>query len=253
MTKNLLVFLSAINVYACINTTINVIYHPCFCNRAVNKWNLQNILIRMVYLQQYFVLLTIIACLWAKILRLALTFCLKVHSNLGMQGINILMVYIRKDWKHFFLMKSVLLFIHHLLFGCQTANFGQLARAQFHSVNLNYSVYANFQAKRHWEPPNKTGSLNPAKHLVEFELGTFWFNHNTLTHLTCTVTMHDISIYPSYLNVIYWSRWSKSRDLVQLLSSWGWTGSKKFSICMCTWCYTKWRWDLKMIESTSLG
>ena len=147
-----------------------------------------------------------------------MTFCLKAHSNLGMQGINILVFYIWKDWKHFFLMKGVFLFTYYVLFGCPTANFGLLPRAQPHSPNLNHSVCVCFLPKSHWEPHNKIGSLNPAQHLVEPKPGTSRFTHNALTLLACTFTMH-ISIYPCYLNVIYWSRWSKSRDLVQLLSS----------------------------------
>ena len=166
MTKNLLIYLPEINVYAYINTKINVMYHSCFCNLTVNESHLQNILIRMVYLQQVFLLLTIITCLWAKILSLALTFCLKVHSNLGMQRFNILVVYIRKDWKHFFLIKSVFLFIYYVLFGYPLANFGPLPRAQPHSPNLHHSVYVKFQPKSHWEPPNKIWFLNPAKRLV---------------------------------------------------------------------------------------
>ena len=156
----------------------------------------------------------------------------KAHSNLDMQGINIVF-YIWKDWKHFFLMKSVFLFIYYVLFGCPTANFGPLPRAQPHSPNLNHSVYVSFLPKGHWKPHNKIGSLNPAEHLVEFEPGTFRFAHNALTLLACTFTMHDISIYPCYLNVIYWSTWSKSRDLVQLLSSRGLPGSKKQTLFEC--------------------
>ena len=129
------------------NTAINEIYHSCFCNLTVNESHLQNILIRMVYLRQVIALLTIITCLWARILSLDLTFGLKVHSNLGMQGFNILVVYIRKDWQHFFLLNSVFLFLYCALFGCPTANFGPLLRAQPHSSNLNHSVYVKLSEK----------------------------------------------------------------------------------------------------------
>ena len=178
-------------------------YHSCFCNLTVNESHLQKILVRVVYLQQVFLLPTIITCLWAKMLSLALTFCLKVHSNLGVQRFNILVFYIRKDWKRFILMESVFLFIYYVLFGCPSANFGPLPRAQPYSPNLHHSIYVKFQPKSHWELPNKIGFLNPAKRLVNFQPGTFWFTHNPLTLLAFTFTMHDTSIYSSYLTAIY--------------------------------------------------
>ena len=175
------------------NTKINGIYHSCFCSLTVNESHLQNILIRMVYLQQVFALLTIITCIWAKILSLDLTFCLKVHSNLGMQRFNILVVCIRKDWKHFFLMSSVFLFIYYVLFGCPMANFGPLLRAQSPRPIL-ITAFMSSYPKSHWEPPNKIGFLNPAKRLVELEPGIFWFTHNALILLACTFNMHGTSI-----------------------------------------------------------
>ena len=39
-----MIYLSEINASANINTTINVIYHSCFCNLTVNESHLQNIL-----------------------------------------------------------------------------------------------------------------------------------------------------------------------------------------------------------------
>ena len=57
---------------------------------------------------------------------------------------------------------------------CPTANFGPLSRGQPHSPNVNHCLL-HFRPKGHWEPRNKVGSLNPAKHLVGFEPGTFRF------------------------------------------------------------------------------
>lgn len=44
-------------------------------------------------------------------------------------------------------------------------------------VNTFLSVF-----KGHWKPSNEVGPVNPAKFLVGFELGTFWFLHKALNH-----------------------------------------------------------------------
>lgn len=116
--------------------------------------------------------------------------------------------------------------IYYVLLAAQRPTFGHYWG---HSLTrpILITAFMSSYPKSHWEPPNEIGFLNPAKRLVEFEPGIFWFNHNALILLACTFSMHDTSISSSYLNIIYWNGWSKSRYLVQLISSWCLPGSKK--------------------------
>ena len=59
------------------------------------------------------------------------------------------------------------------------ANFGALLSVQPHQPDVNYCIFYSPEGKQ--ELHGKVGSLSPAKHLVEFEPGYFWFKYNTLT------------------------------------------------------------------------
>ena len=83
----------------------------------------------------------------------------------------------------FCLLQKALDTYHKLLFkvfffNCYLAaprpTFGPLSRGQPHSPDVNHFVLY-FRPEGHQEPPSKVGSLSPAKHLVGFEPGTFWF------------------------------------------------------------------------------
>ena len=70
----------------------------------------------------------------------------------------------------------------HLLFDWPMANFGPLLRGQCHSPNANHYIYSDyiyFDWKVTRGPHNK---IKLAKHLLGFELGTFQFICNALTH-----------------------------------------------------------------------
>ena len=103
-------------------------------------------------------------------------------------------------------------------------NFGPLSRGQPHSPDVNHCVL-HFQPDGHWEPCNKVGSLRLAKHIVGFELGTFWFLLQCLNPLgysllslplillktafsNCASSIPKLCVF----NILSW-QWNMSMDL----------------------------------------
>ena len=82
--------------------------------------------------------------------------------------------------------------INELFFNCYLAvprpTFGHSQRDSLTNSML-ITAFVNVQPKGYWEPRSEVGTLNPAKHLADFELRTFrfWIQRQIYQKMACKI------------------------------------------------------------------